>query len=217
MSMLQYSTHSKFLTCLSEDRLDKQHKRLILNFAGGLHVAADAPAWNAVLSHDDDVQQHMECKYDRKKGLSFFKSQVKFKVCSFCVLLIVVLLHAPFWSPSVFLTTRTTQQLGGHKALWSRRLFVKGHLRWDESLGQKDGGHEQRRHGEEQAVPRRAAAADAFLQFGNFGVKFIWRKSHRKRKWESEKREERQCERAREIEGARQRETNHYYIINSSI
>lgn len=41
-------------------------------------------------------------------------------------------------------------------------------------LGQKDERHEQRGHAEQDAVVRRATAADALLQLGNFGVKNIW-------------------------------------------
>lgn len=47
-------------------------------------------------------------------------------------------------------------------------------------LGQKDEGDEQHGHAEQQAVVRRAAAAHAFLQLGNFGVKFVCRKEGKK-------------------------------------
>lgn len=93
--------------------------------------------------------------------------------------------------------------------------------RGDSSLGQEDSGHEQHRHGEKKAVTWGAAAADAFLQFGNFGVEFIWRKRkstvREREKWEKRNKCERARERERESMCARQKETNHYYIINSSI
>lgn len=67
-------------------------------------------------------------------------------------------------------------------------------------LGQKDERHEQRGHAEQDAVVRRAAAADALLQLGNFGVKNIW---------DGGGGAEKECE-------GRQKVAKHCFIINSS-
>lgn len=49
---------------------------------------------------------------------------------------------------------------------------------WPVLLGEQGGAGEQHGgHGEQEAVARGAAATHAFLQLGNFGVKFIWRKT----------------------------------------
>lgn len=48
-------------------------------------------------------------------------------------------------------------------------------------LGDEESGQKEHRHGEEKAISGWAASADALLQLGNKRVKFIWKKTERKK------------------------------------
>lgn len=48
-------------------------------------------------------------------------------------------------------------------------------------LGDKESGQEEHRHGEEKAIPGRAASADALLQLGDERVKLICANGERQR------------------------------------
>lgn len=53
-------------------------------------------------------------------------------------------------------------------------------------LGDEESGQEEHRHGEEKAIPGRAASADALLQLGDEGVKLICGERERGREEGSE-------------------------------